>query len=100
MHDEDSLFYKVFKVRYFPNPSVLEAKLSGGSFAWKSIMKARRVIKMGAKWHVGDGKKIRIYGDPWLPGDGEGKVTSPASALPLDAVVVDLIDPTLGWWDS
>lgn len=74
--------------------------MSGGSFAWKSIMKARRVIKKRAKWRVVDEKKIRIYGDLWLPRDGEGKVISPASGLPLNAVVADLIDPTSGWWDS
>lgn len=97
IYDEDFLFFKVFKARYFSNSSIFEAKSSGGSFSWKSIMKARKVIKMGAKWQVRDGKRIRIYGEQWLPSDGEGKVISPTSVLPSDAVVVDLIDPTSGW---
>ncbi|XP_050249079.1 uncharacterized protein LOC126696367 [Quercus robur] len=36
IHDTDSLFYKVFKAKYFPNCSVFEAKSALGSFAWKS----------------------------------------------------------------
>lgn len=63
IHDEESLFFKVFKAKYFPTSSVIEAKSSSGSFAWKSILKAREVIKMEAKWRVGDGKKIRVYGE-------------------------------------
>ncbi|XP_075663170.1 uncharacterized protein LOC142632688 [Castanea sativa] len=33
VHDTNSLFYKVFKAKYFPNSSVFEAKVKSGSFA-------------------------------------------------------------------
>ena len=55
---------------------------------------------MGAKWRVGDRKKIRVYGEQWLPGDSDSKVMSPISFLPFDAVVADLMDPQTGWWNS
>nr|XP_023923650.1 uncharacterized protein LOC112035044 [Quercus suber] len=61
VHDENSLFYKVFKAKYFLNGSVFEAKTSSGSYAWKSILHARNIIKQGAKWRVGDGSQIKIY---------------------------------------
>lgn len=44
------------------------AKSTLGSFAWKSILKARRVISLGAKWRVGDGGSISIYRDWWIIG--------------------------------
>ena len=61
LHDMDSLFYKVFKTKYFPNCSLFEAKSSSGSFAWKSILWARHLIDKGARWRVGDGQSFRIF---------------------------------------
>ena len=68
IHDKNSLFYRVFKSKYFPHGTIFEAKQSSGSFSWKSILKARKVIIMGTKWKVGDGQTIRVFKDCWLPG--------------------------------
>ena len=100
IHDEESLFFKMFKVKYFPTSSIFKAKSISGSFAWKSILKARKIIKMQAKWRVRDGKKIRVYGERWLLGDSDNKVMSPISFLPSDVVVADLMDLQTGWWNS
>ena len=67
VHDKTSLFYKVFKAKYFPNCRVFEAKVKSGSFAWRSILYSRKLILMGAKWRVGDGTQIKIYEANWLP---------------------------------
>ena len=49
LHDDNSLFYKVFKARFFPRGTILEAKDSSLAFyAWKSILKGREVILKGA----------------------------------------------------
>ena len=46
MHNPDTLCFRVFKARFFPNCSILDAKESNfGSYAWKSILGARDVIK-------------------------------------------------------
>ena len=45
IHDKESLFYKVFKAKYFPKCSIFEAKTSTGSFAWKSILWSRYLIE-------------------------------------------------------
>ena len=45
--DEDSLFYKFFKSKFFPTSSIMEAKEGSGSFAWKSILKGREIIQKG-----------------------------------------------------
>ena len=61
--DHTSLFYKVFRAKYFPNGSVLDAKPSSGSYAWQSIVKAKKLVQSGLLWRVGDGKQIKIFGD-------------------------------------
>lgn len=48
VHDTDSLFYRVFKAKYFPTGTIFDAKASSGSYAWRSILKARKVILLGA----------------------------------------------------
>ena len=58
IHDKESLFYRVFKAKYFPNCSIFEAKTSTGSFAWKSILWSRDLINKGAFWRIGSGESI------------------------------------------
>ena len=58
LHNQNSFFYKVFKVWFFPNTTIMEAKDSRmGSYAWRSILIERDVIQRRARWRVGDGKK-------------------------------------------
>ena len=60
VHDTDSLFYRVFKAKYFPMGTIFYAKADSGSYAWRSILKARKVILLGAQWRIGDGSSIKI----------------------------------------
>lgn len=56
LHNTDSLFYKVFKAKIFPNTTIMEATDSRmGSYAWRSILHGREVIKREARWRVGNG---------------------------------------------
>ena len=57
LHNSDSLLYKVFKAKFFPNCSILDTtvKLSG-SYAWQSILKAREIVKRDSIWRIGDGR--------------------------------------------
>ena len=49
LQDQGSLFYKIFKPRFFPNCTIMEAvESSRVSCAWKSILHGRDVIKRGA----------------------------------------------------
>lgn len=93
VHNTDSMFYKVFKARFFPNCSVLDRGVkTGGSYAWQSILKARDVIKKGAYWRIGDGSKVQIRGDMWLPGLSTKYIISSQKSLPNNAKVCALID--------
>ena len=49
----------------------------GGSYAWKSILKGKEVIWQGAKWRVGNGESIKLWGDNWLPSLQNLRLQSP-----------------------
>ena len=88
VHDIDSLFYRVFKAKYFPTGTIFNAKASSGSYAWKSILKSRKVILLGARWRIGDGSSVKVFKDSWLSSAHSGRVLSPISVL-LEKAMVD-----------
>ena len=67
VHDTHSLFYRVYKSRYFPNCSFMDAEVGSNSFyVWRSLLVARDVIFEGSKWKVGDGSRIKVSTHKWL----------------------------------
>uniref|UniRef100_A0A2N9FGA8 Reverse transcriptase zinc-binding domain-containing protein n=1 Tax=Fagus sylvatica TaxID=28930 RepID=A0A2N9FGA8_FAGSY len=90
-----SLFYRVFKEKYFPHHSFIHAQLgSHPSFFWSSVMAAQPLILDGLRWKVGNGRTINIWTDPWLP-------TNPirrANTVGFDTVD-QLIDPDFRSWN-
>ena len=68
MNNLDTLSYKVFKARFFPNCSILEGNdQKASSYAQKSILSAREVVKKGMVWRIGDSNFVSIKEDKWLP---------------------------------
>ena len=62
LHDTSSLFYHVFKAKFFPHGTILDCHTTTrGSYAWQSILKVRQVIARGAVWKVGNGQSINIW---------------------------------------
>ena len=90
LHDKSTLFYRIFKVRFFPHCSIMEATcLSSASYAWKSIIKGR---ERGAICRIGDGKSVHIWGDRWLPQKHSPLVLSLQVDGLVEAKVQSLID--------
>lgn len=54
-----SLFYRVYKARYFPLCTFMDAELgTNPSFVWWSLLQAHEVIREGSIWEVGDGDQL------------------------------------------
>ena len=94
----DSLACKVLKGKYFNNGDFLSASVgSDPSFVWRSLMWGRDLLKLGLRWRIGDGSKVNIFENPWIPRPSLFRPVSPRTAYsPL--LVKDLILPS-GSWD-
>ena len=101
VHNKTSLLYKVFKAKFFPRGTIMEARCpASASFAWKSICQARHVIRRGARWRVGNGNSIRVWHDRWIPIPAAGVPVTPQNELPEDAHVSSLIQVGTGIWNK
>uniref|UniRef100_A0A2N9GYK3 Reverse transcriptase domain-containing protein n=1 Tax=Fagus sylvatica TaxID=28930 RepID=A0A2N9GYK3_FAGSY len=101
MHDTSSLFYRVFKAKFFPNCSILEADPKiRGSYAWQSIMKSRELLIKGGVWRVGDGRRIKIWKNRWLLEDNHRTIITHGPQLLQDCTVDQLIIKPKMEWDT
>ena len=89
----DSLCFRVFKARFFPNYSILKAKDSVvGFYAWKSILSARDVIQKGMVWRIENAQSVRIKEDKSLPMKVSSSIISPLPSFLPETRVSSLID--------
>lgn len=47
------------------------------SYVWRSLMTAKEMIEVGSRWIIGNGGKVNIWRDKWLPSPDSFKVNSP-----------------------
>ena len=65
--EPNSLVARIFKARYFPSSSYLTATVGHNpSYVWRIIMRARFIMREGARWSIGSGATISILNEPWL----------------------------------
>ena len=101
LHDKTSLFYRVFKSKYFPNSTIMDAaNPSSASYAWRSIIQGREVIKKEAVWRIGDGKSVDMWADRWLPRKYSPRVLSARPDELTDSKVCSLIDGDQKQWKT
>ena len=78
----------------------MNAKLKkGSSFTWQSIMTGVNTLNHGYIWRVGNGQKIDIWEDAWIPNFANIKVITPKGQHLLSKVS-DFIDPFSNGWDE
>ena len=99
IHHKDTLLYRVFSAKFFPNGCILEAPVHPKcSHAWRSILLAREVIHKGAIWRVGNGEKIDVWHHRWLPDPANSRIVS-LKIGPSVSRVSDLFFPNSRIWD-
>ena len=76
----NSITHKILKAKYFVGSNFMEANLGRRpSYVWRRLLAAREVIERGSRWIVGNGKKVKIWRDRWIPTPYTFKVVSPRS---------------------
>lgn len=56
---------RVYKSKFIAEIDFLKASMGHNpSFIWRSILKAREVIKGGARWRIGSGESVLIRDQP------------------------------------
>lgn len=101
LHQPSSLVAQVLKEKYFMEGNLLEAKLGlNPSYIWESLQSALDLVRQGLKWRVGDGKRIKVWKDRWIPSNSYGLTLSLVKNLHLETNVQLLIDENASKWND
>ena len=87
-------------MKFFPTGSIFKAKVSIGSYAWQSILKARSMIADGMMWRIGDERSVHIYDENWIPGEIPNRIISPRNNFLANKSVSFLFDFNTGGWHN
>ena len=97
----DLLTHRVFKAKYFAGCSFMEAQVGKKpSYVWRSLMAARETVERGSRWCIGNGRKVKIWHDRWIPTPDNFKVISPKGSDEELVKVAQLIDGDTGMWKA
>ncbi|XP_074324121.1 uncharacterized protein LOC141661039 [Apium graveolens] len=95
-----SVVSRVFQARYYPNGTFLSAGLGNSpSFIWRSVLEAQVLLKRVMYRRVGDGSRVSIKLDPWLPNEEDQYVHSTSESIE-GQMVSSLMVPGQRRWDE
>nr|XP_051190739.1 uncharacterized protein LOC127304068 [Lolium perenne] len=98
--EPSSLCARVLKGRYFPNSDFLSAvKPRSSSFTWRSILYGRELLLRGLRWGIGNGERVSIMKDSWIPDHQAGMFNS-LSPIPATAKVRFLMNDRGTAWEE
>jgi hypothetical protein len=78
----------------------MEAKVGfQPSYAWSSLMSAKVVTEVGARWEIGDGRLVHIFKNRWIPSSNGFILNGPGGGVSAKAIIAELIDRDTNQWD-
>ncbi|XP_057803071.1 uncharacterized protein LOC131018358 [Salvia miltiorrhiza] len=96
----ESLISRVLKARYFRDCDIMKASISSNcSFVWRSFCWGRELLEKGLRWKVGNGKKVSVFHDKWIPRSRAWAESVESTPVETDLKVSDLIARD-GTWDK
>ncbi|KAF5442204.1 hypothetical protein F2P56_034891 [Juglans regia] len=84
------------------NPALLAKQGLGPnpSYTWRSIWEAKKWLREGCRWRIGNGETALLWTEKWIPGhralEQEGFAVFETNR---NDVVACLVDELIGWWD-
>ncbi|XP_031127504.1 uncharacterized protein LOC116029594 [Ipomoea triloba] len=88
-----SLVARVCQAKYYPGSSFLEARASNNpSFIRNSLLTAKEVIRSNSRWRIGNGNRVKIWKDKWLPDISNPYISTPPYPFMHDATISALFD--------
>lgn len=101
LQNPHSLVARVLQSKYWKNGSFMDCGLgSRPSFAWRSILHGRELIKKGMVRKLGDGRMTKVWTNNWiidlLP---RPPMYLPDAVIDLSMTVDELLIPHTGLWD-
>ena len=95
-----SLFSQVYKAKYFSRCNFVEAELGPRpSYGWQNLVAAQGVVRRGMRWQVGNGTRINVWRDKWIPRPSSYKVLTPVRPNVENALVCELINRSSSEWN-
>ncbi|KAA3469418.1 reverse transcriptase [Gossypium australe] len=87
LHYPDSLFARVFKVKYFSDSDFRKSRVgNSSSYVWRNIWATKNTLEKGLIWRVGTGTNISVFADAWIPNYVNGRLMSGADNAHFDKV--------------
>ncbi|EEF46808.1 conserved hypothetical protein [Ricinus communis] len=99
LSNPDSLTSRVLKGRYFVDSDILHSEVGyNASWAWKSLLAGRELLKSGLRWQVGNGRTIKAFQDPWIPTPISEVINLSSSPNMMEQAIDYFIDSSSKAW--
>lgn len=64
----NSLLARVYRAKYYPSGDLLSSFLTPSpSSCWRGIFESITILWKGLRWQIGDGRRVNIWTNPWIP---------------------------------
>ncbi|XP_024011324.1 uncharacterized protein LOC112086588 [Eutrema salsugineum] len=101
MNNPDSLISRLYKGRYFSTKEFLDCgKGYRPSYAWRSILFGRELLKTGLLKSIGNGNNTKVWMDKWIMDEHPRRPVNKQIFYDLELKVNSLISPEGRWREN